>query len=654
MYGWAGTILRVDLTSGTIEKRSLDPLFAKQFLGGRGFNSRILFDEFDPAVADPFDPRNVICVSCGALGGTLAPSSGRTTISVGRSSLTGVFGDGNAGGFFGPELKYAGYDTIVLTGKAEKPVYLAISDDDVELRPASEIWMRDVWETDEALKKEMGDPQTQVFAIGPAGANRVAIAVTICNLSRAPGGAGNGAIVGAKNLKAIAVRGTKPVRIADSEGFMLACEEAHSQIRNHPIFPSWSTYGTPVLLGVYNAGQALPVRNWQENTYAGADALDGPTFVKRFSKKTKACFGCPMHCSHYYSVDEGPYAGTAGEGPEYEATDGFGARSGNDDLALVLYLNKLCNTLGLCVVQASNVICTAMHLWQDGILTAADTGGLNLEWGNAEAMIELLRQTADRRDFGALFSDGFMVMAERVAGMKNLPLAQVQRYIIQNKGQTLSSYDPRPYKGGALEVGTSTRGADHLRGLPTIEVFGHWYRGKRDDIIADLNIPAEYVDHWLANDLLDRKKYEGKAHMVKYYQDQCAAADGVEICKFITSWRFGIGPERMARLLTTATGVPYTWQDVLECGDRIYTTEYALQRRLGLRRKDDYPPVRFLEEPLPTGDVIDKDGYELMLSEYYALRGYDTEGRPSSAKLESLGLGAFVDDLKRHGALAEG
>lgn len=652
MYGWAGKILRVDLTQGTIEQQHLDPKFAREYLGGRGFNSRILYDEFDPSVKDPYDPRNVICVSAGGLSGTLAPSTGRITISVGRSPLTGVFGDGNAGGFWGPELKYAGFDTVVLSGKAQHPVYLAIRDDRVEIRDARHIWGKDVWETDQIIRDEMGDPQTQVFAIGPAGENRAAIAVTICNLTRSPGGCGNGAVVGSKNLKAIAVRGTRGIKIANPEAFLAACEEAHQQIRNHPIFDSWSKYGTPVLLGVYNAGKSLPVRNWQQNTYEGADDLDGPTFVKKFSKKPKACFSCPMHCSHYYVVDEGAYAGTAGEGVEYEATDGFGARSGNDDLGLVLHLNKLCNTLGLCVVQMSNVCCTSMHLWQDGIIDAKDTGGLILEWGNAEAMIELTKQVAERRGFGALFSDGFLAMAKWVAEMKGLPVETVERYIIQTKGMTLSSYDPRPFKGGALEVGTSTRGADHLRGLPTIEVFGHWYRGKRDEIIADLGIPAPIVDYWVDNELLDRNKYAGKAHMVKFYQDQCAAADAVEICKFISSWRFGIGPERMARLLSAATGVAFTWEDILRAGERIYTVEYAMQRRLGLRRKDDYPPVRFMSEVLPTGDVVDPDGYELMLDEYYALRGYDSEGRPTLAKLKELGLESIAADMAKYDALA--
>lgn len=653
MYGWAGTILNVDLTAGTIQKQALDRGFARAYLGGRGFNTRILFDEYDPSEQDPFAPSNVICISSGVLGGTLAPSSGRVTISVARSPLTQVFSDGNAGGHFGPEIKFAGYDTITLKGASKDPVYLSIFDDEVQLCDARHLWGKDVWEADQILRDEIGDQDAQVFVIGPAGENRVAMAVTMCNLCRAPGGGGNGAVMGSKNLKAVVVRGTKGVKIADPEGFMEACDAAYQQLLTHPIFPSWSKYGTPVLLGIYNEGRGLPVLNWQENTYAGAEALDGPTFVRDHSVKSKACFSCPVHCSHFYEIKDGPYAGLRAEGIEYEATDGFGARSGNDDMGLVLYLNKVHNQYGLCVVQGSNVICTAMHLWQDGIIDIHDTGGLNLEWGNKEGMVELIEGTVFRKGFGAIFSDGFAKAAKRIAEMKGLPFEDVYRYTIQSKDYTLSSYDPRPYKGGALEVGTATRGADHLRGLPTLEVFAHWYRGKRDEIVKDLGVPGAIVDDWLEHDLLDRTKYAGKARMVKYYQDQCTISDALEICKFITSWRLGIGPEHMARLVSTATGEDFSWQDMMDVGDRVYTLEYALQRRFGLGRAHDMVPDRFFDEPTPDGEYVDREQYQGMLDEYYQLRGYDREGRPSRAKLEALGLPEVADDMEEKGVLGE-
>lgn len=650
MFGWAGRILRVNLSNLETKVDLLKPDFAKAFLGGRGFNSKILYDEFDPDIADPFSPENVLCISAGLFGGTLVPSSGRITVSVARSPVTGVFGDGNAGGHFGPELKYAGYDAIILKGAAEKPVYLWIEDSHIELRDASSLWGKNVWETDNAIKKECKDMETQVLAIGPAGEKRVAIAVPICNRTRAPGGCGTGAVMGAKKLKAVAIRGTLGIKVAQPDEFEEACADAYKQVTTHPIYESWSKYGTPILLGIYNKAGGLPSYNWQRTEFEGWEQLDGPTFVEKHVVKSKGCFNCPLHCSHYYVIEEGSYAGTKAEGVEYEATDGFGARCGIKNLPATLYANYFCNVWGVCVVQAANYVSVPMHLWQDGIINHEDTGGLTLEWGNDKAMVELVAQISRREGFGATFSDGLMKGLRKIAEKKGLRPEALERYVIQSKGMTLSSYEPRYLRGASLEMGTSTRGADHLRGLPTIEVFGHWYRNKPEQVTCDLDVPPEIVDQWMKLDLLNPAKYEGKGHLVKYYQDQCTVADAVEICKFLTSWRFGVGPQRVARLSSALTGIRFDWKDILNCGDRIWTVEYAMQRRFGLRRKDDFPPVRFFEEPIPSGPnkgaVLDREQYEKMLIEYYSIRGYDSEGVPTRKKLEELNLHDVADDLE--------
>lgn len=296
-----------------------------------------------------------------------------------------------------------------------------------------------------------------------------------------------------------------------------------------------------------------------------------------------------------------------------------------------------------------------MHLWQDGIIDSKDTGGLILEWGNKDAMVQIVKQVAFREGIGGFFSNGILQGLREIAKKKGLPPEKLERYAIQTKGMSLSSFDPRYLKGCSLEMGTSTRGADHLRGLPTIETFAYWYGDQRDKVVRDLDVPPEIVDQWFELDLLNKHKYEGKGYLVKYYQDQCAVADAVEICKFTTSWRFGIGPPRIAKLATALTGIQYSWQDILECGDRIWTVEYAMQRRFGLRRKDDFPPDRFFEEPIPTGPnkgaVLDREKYEKMLIEYYHIRGYDDEGIPTREKLEELGLKDIADDLEKRGIL---
>ena len=655
MYAWAGTILRVNLTTRKVVKEALKSEFARAFLGGRGFNSKILYDEFDPAIEDPFSSENIICISSGALSGTLAPGSGRMTISVARSPLTGLFGDANAGGHFGPELKYAGYDTIIIKGAADRPVYVVICNDDVEIRNASHLWGKDIWDTDEMIKEEIGDPDLRVLAIGPAGERRVPIAIPLCDFARAPGGCGTGAVMGSKNLKAIAVRGTKSVKIADPEGFIEACEAAHEQIVNHPLYDDYSTQGTPVLMNECNTAGGLPVKNFQYSTYDKCGEISGPTLVKNYVLKSKGCFSCPLHCSHFYNVNEGQYAGTRGQGVEYEAIENFGSRCDNPNLPSILYMNNLCNSLGLDVIQTGNIIGIAMHLWQDGVIDFKDTDGLLLEWGNHEAMVALVKEIAYKEGFGGVLSEGIIRALEIIAKKKGLTFSLVKKYAIHCKGMGFSGTEVRQCKGAALTYATSTRGADHLRGLTMPEFFGPGSRDSKDEIMQDLDIPPEIVDRWFKLGLLDKNKYEGKGYMAKYFQDQCAVADMLEICKFLTSWWFGIGPQRMARLVSTASGINYTWKNLLECGDRVYTVEYAMQKRYGLQKMDDFPPDRLFTEPIQDGPdkgaILDREKYEKMLDEYYTIRGYDENGVPTRKKLKELELSDVAEDLEKRGFL---
>jgi aldehyde:ferredoxin oxidoreductase len=638
----------------TFKKVPLKKNFAKTFIGGRGFNMKFIYDMFDPEINDPFDPRNIICISAGALTGTFAPSSGRFNISVGRSPLTGGFGDGNAGGFFGPEMKFAGYDSIIIEGSSEKPVYIWINDDDVEIRNAGHVWGRSVWESDKIIKEET-DQEASVLAIGQAGENKVAIACVICNLSRAVGANGIGAVFGSKNLKAVAVKGTKGIKIADTDGFWKACEDSFNQIITHPLYSTWKTYGTTVLLGIYQQSGCLPTRNWQESTFEGWEQIDGQAFLETYVVKHKGCFNCPLSCSRFCRVEEGKYQGTYGEGPEYEATDGFGAKCGVSDKAVILRANQLCNMYGLCVVQMSNIICTSMHLWQDGIIDEKDTGGIILEWGNGDAIIEMIESLTFLKGFGKIFVNGIVQGIKEIARNKGVSSEKLERYIIHTKGMSYSAADVRALKGVALAYATATRGGDHLRGIPTIEAYGHWYKTKPDDIVKSLGVPEEIVQKWISLNLLEKSQYQGKGYLVKYYQDQCALADALGICKFITSWRFGVGPLLMAKLFSTGTGITYSWRDMLQAGERIYVLEYAIQRRFGFRRKDDYPPIRFFEEPirdgLNRGEILKKEEYDKMLSEYYNIRGFDSEGVPTKEKLEELGLKDVAEDLVRRGII---
>lgn len=650
MFGWTGTILWVDLTHQVIEKKPLDKELAKAFLGGRGLNSKILYDHFDPKITDPFDPQNIVCISTGVLTGTTAPSSGRITISFARSPITGVFGDGNAGGHFGPELKYAGYDAIVIMGASDKPVYLAIQDDVVELRAADHIWSQEVHNTDKILRQEIGSLQTQVLAIGPAGENLVSGACTLCNITRAAGAGGSGAILGSKKLKAIAVRGTKGFGVADPVAFTEACNEAHDHIRAHPLFEQFQLYGTTCFIERSYPQNVVPVFNWQANQLPGWEGLKADVFIKHYAKRSVACFGCPIHCSNYYHVDEGPFAGTCGEGPEWEAIAGFGLKLGITDFPAVLYINSLCNRLGLDVVQTSSVCSTAMHLWQDSVITAEDTQGLDLAWGNVDAAIELIRQVAYREGFGRIFSDGILPGVRNIAASKGIAPEKLERYVIHTKGMTYSGLDLRKFPGSALGYATSTRGGDHLRGRPKIPPE---LSEDPAEINRVMDIPLELAEAWVQAGITKDDQYEDIGHVLKFFQDQCAVADAVEICKFTSSWRFGVGPSRMARLVSAATGMPYTWEDILKVGERIYAVEYAMQRRFGLGPESDQPPARFFEEKTQSGYVLDKVKFEASRSQYYEIRGYDTNGVPTEKKLLELGLQDVAADLEQREVAAK-
>lgn len=652
MYGWGGTILKAYLSDGKVVKDPLNLEFAKAFLGGRGFNSKMIYDDFNPKITDPLSSKNIVAISPGSLcGNTLSAS--RVCVSVARSPITGVFGDANLGSYFGGELKWAGYDSIVFYGKSQELVYLQIEDDHVELKDARHLRGKLVSETDTILKEEVGDPDARVIAIGPAGENRAASAIPL-ELHRAAGGCGTGGVLGSKNLKAIVVRGTKGAKIARPAELKEAFKKIHSKLLNGPLYPMFSNYGSSALLDLFNEDGMLPTFNWQDREVDGIEGVYSTTLKDKYSVKMVSCLGCAVHCEHYYAVREGPYA-TRGAGPEYEVTCGFGPRAGGVNLEAVLYINTLLNDLGLDVVQVSNWINTLRHWWQDRLIDETDTDGLILEWGDYENTIEAIKRMAYREGaFGNLLADNIFVFAENIAKKKGIPLEKLIRYIIQIKGMTQSSGDNRLMGiGAALSHGTSTRGSDHLRGVNTDIWLQH---DKPDDIQG---IPRELAKKFLELGLSDPNRYEGKELYVAFMEDNCAVIDSLGICKRHTSWEgMGIGLEEMAEYLNAVTGLDYTWQDLERCGTRIYNVERAMQARYGLRRKHDYPPIRFFEEEVPAGPmkgaILDKKKYDDLLARYYEHRGWTRQGIPTKETLKKLGLQDIANDLRKRKVLEVG
>ena len=619
-YGWTGTILEIDLTSQTIQKKELPEFLAYQYLGQAGINARLLYDGTASA-CDPYGPDAPMILGVGPLGGTLAPCSSRFTITF-KSPLTGIFGDSNCGGHWGAELKMAGYDHMIITGKADHPVYLSIDNDQVKIRDARHLWGTTTWECDQIIKDELRERTTQVVSIGPAGEKLVRFAAMICNLARAAARCGPGAIMGSKNLKAIAVRGDRGIRVARKEAFEDAVDEAVESILSDPLYESAKTFGTLAITGLAQALGFLPTRNFQESTFHGAEKLRGEVFLQQYGTKHKGCYNCPVACSRFYQVSEGPYASTRGEGPEYETVSALGAKCGNDNFDAILHANTLCNQLGLDTISTGNTLAWAMECREKGILTRERLDGLDLRFGNDGAMIELIKKIAMRDGIGDLLAEGAFRAAQRIGGSD---------LVVHSKGLDYPAVDIRGTKGMALSFAVSPRGGDHLKGLSLYEVAPDVYA---KDIQRETGIEVT-PQYWL--------RYETKAELMRWHENWHCVVDSLGLCKLEGIALKPLLPRHFQRMLTAATGWEVTVEELDRIGDRIWNVERLFNVREGKGRKDDLPPRRLLEEPISTGPAqgerLDREKYEQMLTGYYLLRGWDPDtGVPTVQKLHELGL----------------
>ncbi|HHV53313.1 MAG TPA: aldehyde ferredoxin oxidoreductase family protein [Synergistaceae bacterium] len=595
MYGWTGKLLRVNLTEGTITTEALRKPWAEEYIGARGLGSKYLYEEVDPAV-DPLSPENKIIFATGPLTGTLATSGGRYNV-VTKGPLTGTIAASNSGGYWGPELKYAGYDMIIIEGKAAEPAYLWIFNDRVELRCAAKLWGKSTHEATDIIVSET-DPEAKVACIGPAGEKLVKFACVINDKHRAAGRTGVGAVMGSKNLKAIAVRGTKGIRVADPKRFMEAVIDARKKLEASPVnSQGLPAYGTNVLVNIINATGGFPTRNFQESVFEGAEKISGETFAATYLLRPKACASCTSRCGRVSAVGE-----VTGEGPEYEAVWAYGAQCGIDDLASITKANFLCNELGIDPITMGSTIGCAMELYERGILKK-ERVGMDLYFGNAEAILELTRKTALREGFGDELAEGSYRLASKY-GHPELSMTA--------KKQEMPAYDPRALQGMGLEYATSNRGGCHVRGyLTSPEVLG---------------IPEK----------LDPASVEDKPQWTKTFQDLTAAIDSSGLCLFIT---FGLGAPEVASQLSAATGIDYTTEKIMECGERVWNLERLFNLKAGLSAEDDTLPPRLLHEPIPAGPMkgsVCRLGE--MLPKYYELRGWDKNGVPKEEKLEELKL----------------
>ena len=600
MYGWIGTILRVNLTNRTVSKEPLDPTLAKQYIGARGLGTKIMYDEVDPRV-DPLSPENKLIFAPGPLSGTFAPSGGRYNV-ITKGPLTGTIAASNSGGAFGPELKFAGYDLLIIEGKASSPVYLSIRDEKVEIRDAGKIWGKEVPDTTDMIRAET-DEDAKVACIGPAGERLVLFAGVLNEMHRAAGRSGVGAVMGSKNLKAVAVVGGGAVKAADPQGFKAAVLTARQKILSHPVGgQGLKAYGTDVLINIMNQTGGLPTRNFREGYFPTADKVGGESLTANLLLRPKGCFACVISCGRVTEVKNPKYKG-AGEGPEYESAWALGPDCGIDDLEAIAKANYLCNELGLDPITMGSTIACAMDLYENGIVTLKDTEGIPLSFGNAEAMVEMVRKTGLREGFGDKLALGSYRLAESYGHPE---------YAMTAKKQEMPAYDPRAVQGIGVNYATSNRGGCHVRGYTiAVEILGN---------------PVK----------MDNLTTEGKAQVTIAFQNLTAALDSTGACLFAT---FGMGADELAQMVSTLTGVSYPTEELLRAGERIWNLERLWNLKAGFTAKDDTLPERLLKVPLPSGAAkgnVNRLGE--MLPEYYQLRGWDKHGVPTEKKLKELAL----------------
>ena len=613
---WAGKILRVDLTAGTVKAEPLNMDWAQAYLGSRGMASQYLVEEVDPRV-DPLSPDNKLIWSTGPLTGTMATTGGRYTV-VTKGPLTGAIACSNSGGYFGAELKMAGWDMVIVEGRSPSPVYLYINDDTAELRDAASLWGRTVWETEALLKKNLQDPLVRVSSIGRAGENQVLYASIVNDLHRAAGRSGDGAVMGSKNIKAIAARGTKGVgNIRDPAAFMKAVKEKKKILADNAVTgQGLPAYGTQVLMNVINEVGALPTRNHRDSQFEGAKDISAEAMATprqsdghKHLVTNQACFGCTIACGRISKIDEThftvqnkpQYWGASG-GLEYEAAWALGAANGVNDLEGLQYANLLCNEDGIDPISFGATVGAVMELYEMGVLTK-EMIGIEAPFGSAAALAFLTEQTVTGQGFGKEVGQG----SKRLTAKYGHP-----ELSMTVKGQEFPAYDGRGIQGIGLGYATSNRGACHLRGYTVAsEVLG---------------IPVK----------TDPLESEGKPELLKAFQDATAAFDSSGLCIFTT---FAWGLADLAPQLQAACGEQYTTEELEKIGERIWNMERDFNNRAGFTAADDQLPKRLLTEPVKTGPAKGKvNELAKMLPRYYEVRGWNADGTLKPETRQRLGL----------------
>ena len=602
MYGYGGYILRVDLNTGRYKREKTDPAYVLNVIGGRGLNSTRMYDELKRDI-DPLSPENMLMLAVGPLTGTLMPASAYTTIS-GKSPMTGILGDSAAGGHLGVEIKLAGYDQIIITGRSETPCYLLITNDNVEVRDASHLWGHDIWETTDTIRRELGDNAVQIAAIGPAGENLVKYATVACNNSRMFGRTGMGCLFGSKNLKAIAIRGKGRIQIHDTLRFSDLSGQLERSILSHPEYSQRNAMGSTLLMKALNSIGILPTNHFQEGVCDYVDEISGETLAEKYKVKNKACFNCNIHCSRYFLTPE-----VEGEGPEYETLCSFTSRLGNRDLRFALRMTTFLNRMGLDSLSTGETIGWAMECFQRGLISREDLDGMEFTWGNTETIEKVLAMIVRREGIGDAFAEGTRSLARRFG-------KGTEKYAFHVKGLDMICGDPRGIKAFGLTYAIASRGGDHLRAEPFFELTERYDEAEK---------------RWGIREIADRLAVKGKATLVEYTERIALLTDCLTMCKNIGLSMDLMNFELASQFLTAGTGLKFTPERVNEALRGVIERDRLMNIDFGIDASQDTLPYRFVHEPLTTGA---SKGHtvpiEAMVKEYYQLKGWDDRGVPQT------------------------
>jgi aldehyde:ferredoxin oxidoreductase len=596
--GYFKKLLFIDLDKGKAEVLKLSDEFCQKYIGGRGFGIKLVWDNMKN-YSSPFDPQNLIVVAPGPLTGLYLPSSGKTSF-ISISPATGIYGDSSMGGSFGVELRQAGYDALAIKGKAHNTSYLWIDDDEVEVVEHEGLKGKGSLEVEGMLKKELKDNHLSIATIGIAGENLVRFACINADWGRNAGRTGLGAVLGSKNIKAIVVRGSKDLPVYDLKRLKEVSDDAFEKIKSHKYFEFWQQQGLMSVIDYANEAGIMPTYNFRDGRFEQAEKVNGYEMQARYKIGDTACFACPMACGNICLVKEGKYSGTVIEGPEYETACMFGPNLGVDNFACILKANALCDDLGVDTISTGNLIGVLIEGQEAGLISEEELGGMRLKWGDEDTIIQLIHDIANRKGIGDVLANGSLGL------LKKMP--QLSPILSQVKGLEQSAYDARAAISMALGFATSDIGAHHTRAWP---------------LAKELELGKDWG-------------LEQKAELVIYHQTVRPLFDMLGVCRL--PWiELGFDENTYADFYSAVTGISLNLDELLKKSNDLYNLTRAINIKLGMGKKDDYPPERCFSTPIASGPqagkVLDKEEYEKILAIYYQKRGWSEDGQPDTKSI---------------------